>query len=84
MLEIRVKEAVAEEVVLEVGQIRYNDTGMVVLITYGRDRDRYDALVLENKHGTVSPFNWNSQNQREEFMARTYPHIAKGKLEITK
>jgi len=83
MLDVKVVDSQTDNVEVEVGQIRYNDRGMFVLITHGA-KGLYDALVLKNENANSRVFDWNSRGQSGKVMAGIYPYIAKGELKITK
>lgn len=84
---------------VELGQIRYNNRGMFVLIVRGQGHS-YDAIVLKNDsasndiptptsvHASTKPstivFDWNSRGQSADSISLTYPYIANGELTITK
>jgi hypothetical protein len=80
MLEVNVIEENKNEV--KAGQVRYNNSGMHVLIV-NDEFGKYDAIVLKNG-GSINDFNWNSKGQTSLVIKSVYPYIAKAKLEITK
>lgn len=69
---------------IKVGQVRYTQEGMYVLIIKGKNKNTYDAVVLSNENGYTEPYDVNSQGLNADTITYTYPYVAKAKLEITK
>lgn len=82
MLEVNVTTNENKDVV-KAGQIRYNNDGMFVLITYGGSHGRFDAVVLTGAE-YVADFDTNTKGVKEDAIRRIYPFVAEGKLEIIK
>ena len=78
MLEVNIVSKTKEEDKIIVGQIRYNDGGVTVLIVGGDSL--YDAVALDGS----GKFLYNCKNMYGYEMIELFPHIATGKLEITK
>lgn len=85
MLEINVNDKAKNEV--KAGQIRYNNSGMIVLIIHSVSNyvGEFDAIVLSNQKEELlgNEFKWNSKNQNADTIKEVYPYIAKARLDIS-
>lgn len=82
MMEIVIKGEDKRDSKVYAGQVRYNEKGMFVLITY--NGNCFDAIVLYDKDSSIRPFDWNSKNQTSDAIKEVYPYIAKAKIEINR
>ena len=81
MLKVNIKKEDNDATEVYAGQIRYNASGMYVLITV--DSGLFDAIVLTGGFHS-KPFGWNSKGQTPSSIASVYPFVANGVLEIWK
>lgn len=75
---IQIKE---KQDVVVAGQVRYNDSGIHVLIVHGKDGD-YDAIVMESGNTSTRRYGRNSVGQVERVIMNVYPFVAEATLVI--
>lgn len=75
MIEVKINKKEAEQPYG--GQIRYNDTGMYVLVVE-EENGRFSTLLLTE----TNTFHFTSKNVNSQVVMQYFPHVAKGILHI--
>lgn len=80
MLNIEIKDKKQQKV--EIGQVRYNESGMHVLIIQN-STCLFDAVVVSAGETSARPFARNSIGQEEASIRKVYPYLANATLTIS-